>query len=172
MTTTEHSTEEESLAIVRSEAHRITSVDIERTVGPITVRASYYFDTNSDVTITPSSGDIFADRNLTAPDTDLSSPPPPENLDPVTTLVRYGVPIEVIRRVRKQFAGTSTIDQRLLDDECAQKLEPDEPFFILLGRDVAAVDTLVQWELLRQKYGKSTKGIADIIRQFHMYFRR
>jgi hypothetical protein len=63
---------------------------------------------------------------------------------------------------------------RLLADPCVQKLEPDEPFFVLLGRDPDAAQAIARWVKLRE----GREGISDktdaALKTFHEFgdFRR
>ena len=69
--------------------------------------------------------------------------------DYIVTIKTKGGAAEVNSQVQP---AAPNIDPRVLADPCIQKLLPDEPFFVLLGRDVDAAKALEVW--INQRVGK------------------
>jgi hypothetical protein len=47
-------------------------------------------------------------------------------------------------------------------DSCLNRAAPDEPIFVLLGRDIAAPDTIRFWIAERIRLGKNQPGDAQL----------
>lgn len=49
--------------------------------------------------------------------------------------------------------------------DCLTKAEPDEPIFVLLGRDPTAAFVVLEWALLREHLGQTSKEQIDEARE-------
>lgn len=61
------------------------------------------------------------------------------------------------RRIRSALSAPEAVDPRLLANGCSQKLKPDEPFFVLLGRDKHAAVAVRAWLASRE----AERGVSD-----------
>jgi hypothetical protein len=54
--------------------------------------------------------------------------------------------------------------QELIDNQnsCWNKAEPDEPLFVLMARDIASEDAILEWIQKRIDYKKNVKGDSKL----------